>query len=138
MIRTGLEFAPGTTDDCKQLVGRLFQPGEILGAYRAGRQQFRSGDLVLLAAEDDPSGFAVKPRAEYVREIRQSMGARAPAMLRVLTMASKSAHQVARLPFEADAMWLVIARRQAIPVMVVLFAAPYEAESTGGVPRAVS
>jgi hypothetical protein len=34
MLQTGLEFAPGTTEDSKQLVGRLFQPTEILSAYR--------------------------------------------------------------------------------------------------------
>jgi hypothetical protein len=43
------EFAPGTTDDCKKLVTQLFrEPGAVLGAYRAARKQFQTGDIVLV------------------------------------------------------------------------------------------
>ena len=126
MISTGLEFAPGTTEDCKRLVARLFQPGEILGAYREGREKFKTGDLVLLVSESDPSGFAVEPRIAYVKRLREALGANAKKTLPVLGIAQKSAHGVVRLPFETDAMWLVIARGKDMPSMCVLFTTPYE------------
>lgn len=135
MLKTGLEFASGTTDDCKRLVGRMFTPTDILGAYRQARAQLRHGDIVLVAAEYDGSGFQAMPRLDYVKQIRESMGAKAPAMLGALTIASKSAHSLLKMPFEAEAMWLVINRRGMVPIMAVLYATPYEVEvADEGVP----
>ena len=123
MLGTALEFAPGTTDDCKKLVVRLFQPGELLGAYRAARARFQTGDLVLETAEYDPSGFKATPRMHYVETLRRDRnGAK---MLDALTIAHQSAHKVASLPWESDAFWLVVNLRDAMPVTIVLFAAPY-------------
>jgi hypothetical protein len=130
MLATALEFAPGTTEDCKRLVARLFrEPGEVLGAYRTARKQFRTGDLVLVTAEHDPSGFEATPRAHYVEKLRQGLGRDGAKLLAVLGIAHQSAHKVASLPWESDAMWLVINRRDALPVMVVLFAAPYATDA---------
>lgn len=131
MLKTGLEFAPGTTDDCKRLVGRMFTPTDILGSYRQARAQFRHGDVVLVAAEWDGSGFQAMPRLEYVKQIRESLGANAAKMMPVLTIAHKSAHAVLMMPFETDAMWLVINRKGMVPVMAVLYATPYEVEVEG-------
>ncbi len=126
MLKTGLEFAPGTTDDCKRLVAQLFQPSEILGAYRAARDALKTSDLVLVASESNPSGFNIEPRLEYVGRIRQAMGANASNTIPVLGIAQKSAHGVMRLPFESEALWLVIVRGRDMPVMCVLFTTPYE------------
>jgi hypothetical protein len=128
MIKTGLEFANGTSDDCKKLVGKLFDPGEILGAYREGRSTFRTSDVVLITQEENPNGFEVTPRLQYIAKLRAGMGSTAAKMMPVLTIAHKSAHQVTSLPLESDAMWLVILRREMVPVMVVIYATPYKVD----------
>jgi hypothetical protein len=127
MLGTGLEFAPGTTDDCKKLVARLFKPSEILGAYRYARASLKTGDLVMVGSESDPAGFNVEPRTEYLKRLRQVLGAKAPRTMLALGIAHKSAHGVAQLPFESDAMWLIITRGKEMPIMCVLFTTPYEA-----------
>lgn len=126
MLKTGLEFAPGTTDDCKRLVAGLFQPGEILGAYKQARAAFKTGDLVLVVAQSNPDGFNIEPRIAYLKRLRQVLGAHASRTMPALGINEKSAHKVVQLPFEADAMWLLVTRKQEIPVMCVLFTTPYE------------
>jgi len=122
-LKTGLEFAPGTTEECQRLVSTLFAPGEILSAYRSARSAFKTGDLVIRVSEQDPSGFEAEPRADYVRRLRERGGV--PTLMRGIV--ERSAHSVVRLPFESDAMWFIVVRgMQAVPVMCVLFAAPYE------------
>jgi hypothetical protein len=130
MLSTSLEFAPGTTDDCKKLVVGLFQPGEIVGAYRQARSQLKTSDLVLVVSQADPHGFNIEPRTEYVRRMSRALGANAPKTMHTLGIASNSAHKVAQLPLDLDAMWLVIVRGQEIPVMCVLFTTPYEVTAT--------
>lgn len=128
MRRTGLDFAPGTTDASKQLVGRLFDPSQIYGAYKAARQQFGTGDLVLTVSEQDPSGFEANTRAGYIRRIKAAQGeGRVPTLMRGLV--EKSAQAIMSMPFESDAMWLIIVRGlKEVPVMVVLYATRYEVE----------
>ena len=126
MLKTGLEFAPGTTDDSKKLVVRLFKPEHILGAYHQARTAFKTGDLVLVGSESDPSGFNAEPRIAYLKRLRQVLGSKAPSTMPALGLTNKSAHSVVQLPFEADAMWLIITRGKEMPVMCVLYASPYE------------
>jgi hypothetical protein len=124
MISTGLDFAPGTTDDCKKLITGLFGPTEIFSAYRMARAQFGTGDLVLCVSEQDPSGFEAEPRAAYVKRARD-LSRGVPLLMR--RMAEDSAHKVMQLPAESDAVWLVVVRGpQTVPVMCVLYATPYE------------
>lgn len=124
MLGTGLEFAPGTTDDSKKLVARLFTPTEIFSAYRMARTQLGTGDLVLCVSEQDPSGFEAEPRAAYIKRARD-LPKGVPLFMR--RMAEDSAHKVMQLPAESDAIWLVIARGpQAMPVMCVIYSTPYE------------
>jgi hypothetical protein len=126
MLGTSLEFARGTTEDCERLVVRLFQqPATILTRYRTFRRQFRTSDLVLETAEYDPSGFKGMTRTHYVARLRNGLGRDGAKMLAVLNVTKQSAHQVASLPVESDAFWLIINRKTAMPVMCVLFAAPY-------------
>jgi|SRR5580700_2995494 hypothetical protein len=125
MLGTALEFAVGTTDDCKRLATDLFKPGELLGAYRLARQKFRTSDIVLVTAQHDGSGFEAMIRPHYVGRLRQGLGRNGAKMLATLGVAHKSAHQVASLPAESDAFWLVINRKDALPIMIVLFAGPY-------------
>ncbi len=135
MLATALEFAPGTTDDCKRLVTRLFQdPSVVLGAYRTAREKFRTGDVVLVTEESNPSGFETTPRNHYVERLRRGLGRDGGKLLAVLGIAHQSAHKVASLPWESDAFWLVINRKDALPVMVVLFSAPYATDKDAGEP----
>lgn len=132
MIKTGLEFATGTTDDCKRLVAKLFDPGEILGAYREGRSRLQTGDVVLVTQEHNPDGFEAIRRMDYIARLRAGLGVtKAAKLMPVLTIAHKSAHQVASLPFESDAIWLVILRREMVPVEAVLFTTPYKVDDDG-------
>ena len=126
MLKTALEYLAGTSEDCKTLVGQLFKPSKLLGAYKVARARFQTGDIVLVTAEYDPAGFTAMPRTKYIDTIRRGLGMKAPAMLKVLTVAHQSAHKLAKLPFESDAFWLVIVRKEAVPIMTVLFAMPYE------------
>jgi len=126
MLSTGLEFAPGTTDDCKKLVSGLFTPTEIFSAYRMARSQFSMGDLVLRVSEQDPAGFEAEPRIAYIKRIREFQGSKGVPLL-MRKMAEESAHKVMQLPFEADAFWLVVVRGpQAVPITCVMYASPYE------------
>jgi len=128
MLKTGLEFAPGTTDDCKALVGKLFTPTDILASYRAARQTFKTGDIVLVASESNPSGFSAKKRMTFVKEMRDGLNGK-PLPFIARALAERTAHAIMKLPFTSEAMWLVITRHQGIPVMVVIYATPYETTS---------
>lgn len=125
MINQGLEFAPGTTDECKKLVVGLMEPAQILSAYRHARSQFSTGDLVLSISQQDPSGFQAEPRTAYIKRLQDANSKQIPLLMRGL--AAKSAHNIAKLPGEGEALWLIIARGpQAVPIMCVIFAVPYE------------
>jgi hypothetical protein len=139
MLGTGLEFATGTTEDCQRLVARLFQrPEEVLDRYRTARKLHRTSDLVLVTAEHDPSGFDTLPRARYIHRLRIGLGRDGDAMIAALGIAHRSAHQVVSLPRESDAFWLIINRKSAMPVMVVLFAAPYASDADAHEPLIVN
>jgi len=126
MLNTGLEFAPGTTDDCKKLVTELFTPTDLFSAYQMARTQFGTGDLVLRVSDQDPSGFEAEPRIAYIKRIRDFQGSKGVPLL-MRGMAESSAHKVVQLPFESDALWLVIVRGpKAVPITCVIFAAPYD------------
>ena len=136
---TALEFAPGTTEDCQRLVVRLFQePEQVLGAYRSACQQLRSRDIVLVTAEYDPSGFQAMTRARYIELLRKGLGRDGAKLLASLGIAHQSAHQVASMPKSSDVMWLIVNRKDALPVMVVLFAAPYATDADAREPSILS
>jgi hypothetical protein len=120
----GLEFAPRTSDECKRLVGRLFHPTDLLGAYRDARAHFGTGDLVLVTSEQDPSGFEPWVRPQYATKVAGLTRGKLPSFFEGL--AGASAHSIVSLPRESEAFWLVITRRQTIPVMVVIYATPFK------------
>jgi hypothetical protein len=122
MFKKGLEFAHGTSDVCKKTIRSTFSPSEIFTAYRAGRVKFRTGDLVLVTSDEAPNEFDVCTRTEYVNRLKQQFG-RVPVLAQVLV--DKSAHEMARLPFESDALWLVVASSK-MPNMCAIFSTPYE------------
>lgn len=123
----GLEFAPGTTEDCKKLVSELFEPSDILGAYRMARERFKTSDIAIVVSEKDPSGFNAMTRIEFAKRLREMTGRNAAKLLSTLTMAQRTAHNIVQLPSESEAMWLVIDRgRENIPVTCVIFTTPYE------------
>ena len=120
-----LGFAPGTTDDCKKLVQKL-PPADLFDAYRQGRHEFKTSDIVLVVAAQDHEIVSAWPRAEYVKG---ALSRNNPKQLATLTIASKSAHQVMLLPAESDAFWLVVEVKQMqFPIMCVLHAIRLEAK----------
>ena len=129
MVNIELKFAQGTTDASKRLVAKLFGPSDILSAYREARRIFRTGDLVLAASEQDPIGFRVEPRIEYLKNLQRALGAHAPATLSALGIAHRSAHEEVKLPAASEALWLVISRGQELPVMCVMYVMAFEYEA---------
>jgi hypothetical protein len=130
MLKTGLEFAPGTTEDCKQLVAKLFDPGTLLASYRAKRIDLKTGDLVLVGSSYDPTLKVIK-RLDYVEIIKRGIEKRTerpgkmPALFEVLE--HQTAHKIVKLPFEHDAFWLVVARGdQELPILCAVFVTQYE------------
>ena len=118
-----LDFAPGTTDDCKRLVQQHLTPNDLFDAYRLARHTYSSGDIVLVIAAHDPEIINGFPRSEY---IKSALGRNTRAQLAVLGIANRSAHQVMMLPADSDAFWLVIEKRGQLPIMVVLHATRHE------------
>lgn len=121
-MRTGLEFAPGTTDDCKRQIGMLLKPQDILEAYRAARQQFGSTDIVL-ATSDQVGHIEYTTRLTYCEHLKGLFGKKAAGF----KMWSHSAHSIMKLPNESEAMWLVVQIQGSdLPIMCVIYATPYE------------
>lgn len=130
MKRTGLEFAPGTTDACKQLVAKIFDPGTLLEAYRTKRIDLKTGDLVLVGSDYDPT-LKVMKRLDYVEVIKRGIEQRTgrpgkvPALFEVLV--HQTAHKIVQIPFDDDAFWLVVARGdQQLPILCAVFVTHYE------------
>src|SRR5260221_11917842 len=98
MLQIGLDFAPGTTDDCKKLVRNL-SPDDLFNAYRLGRHSYNTGDLVVVGDNEDQENFQAWPRSEYVKRAVHS---------EAFPIARQSAHQVMVLPAGADASWPVV------------------------------
>ena len=120
-VRKGLEFAPGTTDHCKRLVGRMFAPAVLLDAYRTAREVANTGDIVLVASDQSPD-IGGGSRMEYAKHLQKVFGSKASAF----GMWKKSAHSVVRLPPDSEAMWLVVDVKGAdLPIMCVIYVTPY-------------
>lgn len=122
MLKTGLTFAPGTTEDCKKLVSRLHTPVSLLGAYRRAREQFGSTDIVLAVSDQVPH-IEYATRLEYCKHLKQLFGEKASAF----ALWHLSAQSILKLPKEGEAMWVVVQIGGAeIPSMCVIHAIPYE------------
>jgi hypothetical protein len=128
MFGTSLEFAPGTTEACEKFVVRLLEPADVLYQYREARRRFRTGDLVLVTYEYDPSMLEVTTRANYVAKLRRGLKSvdRLPELRGIL---HQSAAAVVSVPADSDAFWLVITRRTDRPVMVVLYATAFATDA---------
>ena len=122
MLRTGLEFGPGTTAESKKLIGSMFSPEAILSAYRTARGASNTGDIVLVATDQSPD-ISGGSRWEYMKHLKQVFGARAS----IFKMWHESAHTFMKLPADSEAMWFVVDVRNApLPVMCVIYATPYK------------
>jgi hypothetical protein len=122
MLKTGLEFAPGTIDASKRVIGRMFQPEDLLEAYRQARAKFNTGDIVLAASDQGPE-ITYMTRMGYTGHLRQVFGNRATAF----NMWSHSAQSVVKMPPDSNAFWLVVDLQGAdLPIMCVIFAMSYE------------
>jgi hypothetical protein len=122
MLKTGLEFAPGTTEKSKKMVGQMFPAEALLSAYRTARGAANTSDIVLVTSDQSPD-ISGGTRMEYCRHLKKVFGTRASAF----RMWSDSAHSVMKLPPDSEAMWLVVDVRGApLPVMCVIYATPYK------------
>jgi hypothetical protein len=130
MRKTGLEFAPGTTDDCKRLIGRTFKPEILLEAYRTARAISDNSDIVLWFSDQSPD-IQGGTRLEFCQLLREKYGKRA-AEFRVW---AHSAQSIMKMPIESSAFWLVIEppRGDDIPIMCVIFAVSYTVEQPAAV-----
>jgi len=127
MLKTGIEFASGTTEECKRLIGQLFQPADLLGAYREAVAKLGTKDIVLVTSEQDPSGFEPWKREAYTASVKRLARGPVPSFFTGLT--SSSAYRITQLPIDSEAFWLVVIRRQTIPVMAVLYVTPYKVDA---------
>ena len=126
MLQVGLDFAPGTTDDCKRLVAKFFSdPKVLLGAYRNACAEFDTSDIVLLFSDQDPTIRGAR-RMEYCAHLKNVFGTRASGF----KMWGTSAHSMMKLPQDSEAMWLVVdVRGMDLPIMCVIYAVPYATEA---------
>lgn len=126
-LKTGLEFAPGTTDDSKKIIARMAHPADLLGAYREAREKFNTGDIVLAMSDQGPE-IQYCTRFEYTsKRLRELYGKRASEF----KMWSHSAHSIMKLPRESEAMWLVVdIQRADFPIMCVIYAVPYTSSNS--------
>jgi hypothetical protein len=106
MIKSSLEFAPGTSDAVKSVV-RTIPPYDLVVAYRQAAQEFGHNDIVLLIAiqGEEPIGFEAMPRTAYMAKAFNQ------AAKRIHPMASATAHQKMRMPGDSVAFWLVLELR---------------------------
>lgn len=126
MIRTGLEFHPGTTDNEKRLIGRLYPPETILGSYRNAREISGTSDIVLYGSDQSPDILG-GPRVAYARDV---LAARFGKRASEFRMWAHSAHSVMKLPADSEAMWLVVeVNGLDLPIMCVIWAMPFKVEA---------
>jgi hypothetical protein len=125
MLKTGLEleFAPiGVPHQQQAQIKQLLPSEDLRAAYLMGQVTYRTSDIVLVVASHDPELISAFPRFEYVKSALKNDAAK-----KLARIASESAHQVAKLPTDMIAFWLVIEERGApFPFMCVLNATPYE------------
>jgi hypothetical protein len=127
MLRTGLDFAPGTSDDSKKLFASL-PPEAILSAYRTAKAEFNTSDIVLWMSDQSPD-INGGTRVAYAKHLQSLYGRRAAEF----RMWAHSAQSVMKLPSDSEAFWCVVDVRSAdLPVMVVLYATQFEVEDTAG------
>lgn len=127
MIKTALEFAPGTTETNKKIILGMFQPGELLQKYRMARIE-HGADVVLWTSTRDPSDFFAGTRQQYCEFLKRTY----PKVAHAFGMWSKSAHTVMQLPKDSDAFWLVITiPGQEMPSMTVIYGVSYEQAAEG-------
>ncbi len=118
-MKKGLEWAPGTDPKCKMIIGRLLSPGQILGLYRAARAALQTGDLVLVVTDEGP---IVETRMKCIESMKKALGPRALEF----KLVHESAHKVVKLPFEDEAMWVIVDMKDQFVPPTVIWAMPYE------------
>ena len=122
MLQTGLEFAPGTTDDSKKLIHKLLSPESIMSAYRSARGECGTSDIVLHFSDQDPI-IRGGTRLEFCKHLQERFGKAASGF----RMWRHSAHAVMKMPSDSEALWLVVESKGLdVPVMCVIYATPYE------------
>lgn len=129
MLKTALEFAQGTADANKKIVLGIFSPQELLRAYRIAKSEHNTGDVVLWTSVRDPSEIFAGSRKAYC----EFLGRAYPRVASQFALWSKTAQQIATLPHESEAFWLVInLPNQELPSMSVLYAISYEQAPADG------
>jgi len=129
-MNQGLLFAHGipqpgsSAEEVEKMIVGLFTPTDLFLAYQMGRQKYGTGDLVLVAAKQDPEIISAWPRKKY---IEVAMRRCTPKQLATRRLAQESAHQAANLPVDSVAFWFVLEVRQLPePIMTVLYTVAHE------------
>jgi hypothetical protein len=123
MIAYDLEFGLNTDESHKKVIYGLFEPRQLLSAYRAARREHGTADLVLVCLNMDPADLFAGPRASMSDHLRKQFKFPAPLM---------PAHGMVQLPLDQEAFWLIVpGSSNDIPIMVVMYAIQYEQVSEG-------
>jgi hypothetical protein len=106
MVKSSLEFAPGTAEPTRKLVQSL-PPYDLLVAYRNAVKEFNSADIVLLVGVQggEVGAFEAMTRATYVT---QAFNATARG---IHPMARESAHKKMSMPPDTAAFWIAVELR---------------------------
>jgi hypothetical protein len=126
MVKSSLEFAPGTSEPTKKLVQGI-PPYDLLVAYRNAVKEFGSADIVLLIAikDEEPTAFEAMTRSTYVAQAFNNAAKRAHPMAR------ESAHKKMCMPADTAAFWLVVEMRDKDAVVTCAIGeVRYEIEAT--------
>lgn len=118
MIAYDLEFGPNTDEAHKKVVYGLFDPRQLLSAYRAARREHGTADLVLVCLNMDPTDLFAGPRVSMSDHLRTQFKFPVPLV---------SAHSMVKAPRDDEAFWLIIpGAAHDIPIMVVMRSTQYE------------
>lgn len=135
MVNASLQFAHGpsqagsVSEEVEKKIVGMFPPSDLLMAYQLGRQTYKTNDLVLVAAKEDPEIITPWPRHEY---IKSALHRQSPKQLARIRLAQESAHRITKLPVESAAFWFVLEDNQLpAPIMTVLYSVAYEQAAQG-------
>jgi hypothetical protein len=118
MIAFDLEFGPNTDEAHKKVVYGLFEPRQLLSAYRAARSEYGTADLALVCLNMDPADLFAGPRVSMSEHLCTRFKFPAPLV---------SAHSIVKAPRDDEAFWLIIpGAAHDIPIMIVMRATKYE------------
>jgi hypothetical protein len=126
MIKTSLEFAPGTHADVKRMA-QAVPPYDLLKAYREATVKFGVTDIVLLIAlsRGEVINFEAWPRQDWMQQAMND------AARKTHPVARASAHKKMKMPASSPAFWIIfeLDKQHIIPCAVGTY--QYDDTTTG-------